>query len=67
MVGIRELNTDVLSVRTDNCVAIILRELARRKGVSVSRLLNELIHDAIDKELDLKTDAEILAWTRDLY
>jgi hypothetical protein len=43
MVATRELYSDVLSTRVDNCVAILAKELARRRGVTISALLK--IHE----------------------
>ena len=65
MVGIGELYTDVLSIRVDNRVAIVAKELARRRDTTISAFLNELICEAIDKELGLSTDYEIMEWARD--
>ena len=65
MVGKRELETSVLCTRVANSVAIAVKELARRKKTTVSWLLYDWILDAIEKELGLKTESEILEWARD--
>jgi len=65
MVGRRELETSVLCTRVANSVTIAVEELARRKNITVSRLLCDWILDAIEKELGLETDSEILEWARD--
>jgi len=65
MVGKRELETTVLCTRIDNSAAIAVEELARRKNTTISRLLYDWIRDAIEEELGLETDSEILEWARD--
>ena len=65
MVGRRELETTVLCCRIDKHVSVAVEEVVKRKGITVSRLLNEWIRAGIEKELGLKTDAEILNWSHD--
>ena len=63
MVSRRELETTVLCCRIDKYVSVALEEVVKRKGITISKLLNEWIRAGIEKELGLKTDAEILNWS----
>ena len=55
----------MLCTRINNSAAIAVGELARRKNTTVARLLYDWILDAMEKELGLKTESEILEWARD--
>lgn len=62
--SIWELNTRVLSCRVDVIIHTIVEELARRKGITLSKLFLEFIRKGIKDNLGLVTHADMLDWVQ---
>jgi len=60
------MNTKVLSCRVDVIVHTIVEELARRRGITLSKLFLEFIRKGIKDSLRLETDADMLDWVQKL-
>jgi transposase-like protein len=60
-----EVVTTILSTRISSFKAAAVEEIAKRRGTTVSKLLNKWITEAIEREMGLKTETELLMWARD--
>ena len=60
------MNTKVLSCRVDAIIHTIVEELARRRGITLSKLFLEFIRKGIEDSLGLATDDDMLDWVQKL-